>query len=456
MGRGRGRAAKGAGGSAGKCGKERLLATLGDETLSPGPQSIKELLDFPDHVWQRLFKSEHGADRLTRLQVLLGSGLQLSSQYSGKGTAETCVAHLAQKFQEEGVLDLTTKPWQCASAFDCKQFAVDVLLRHEGLSKCSCVFGDFLSTLSPAARAEVDRLTPAKAQALEERRSAYRSMDVFLRDNLSRAFPDDREAACFAHPAAGHCRVWPERPLPATFTMWVAGQTCKDVSTRGKRQGFAGPHTKSYVVWLNMVRAKMPDMIVHEITCSSEAEVRLQEDLGELYDFQTCPDLSPHQLGIPVQRHRQYSIGVLREKFVNIGSWEEFRTLMASRCMLTGEVYFQADEQHRAEVGRMLASKQGWFYHGDDMPSLEDSLTPAEFRRFSNYREKAKHMSLGTNDFYCCDVEQEAAFGTISMLAPCLISHGKLVNGKTKQLATGMEHLLMMGALSDSACTVEG
>ena len=373
MGRGRGKGRKGRN----EEGLASSQADLRESQLPPGPGSLEEVLDFPDFLFERLFRSEAGGDGVHRMRQVLGSGLQLSSQYNGKGTAETCAAHLFSKLVKEQVFASDGPMWKMATAFDLKQFAIDVLRHHDASSKPHCVFGDMQCFLSPEARKELDRLMPAKMQKVEEKLAAFESMDKFLKQNLASALPTDRLAPCFNHTSGDGCPVWPERDLK-TFTVWVAGQTCKDVSRRGSRQGFAGPRTKAYIVWVNMIRKDRPDMFIHEITCSEEAQQRLRDDLGDLYSILTCDSVSPRRLGIPVQRVRQYSVGVLQSKFVHVGSWQEFADIMASRCQVSGDIFFMADELHRSEVSKRLAQRNGWYTSGAELPVIEDQLTPAE------------------------------------------------------------------------------
>ena len=443
MGRGRGR------GRGPKKGQEHGRGHLQEQEVHgsrPGPCSLNEILNFPDMVFTRLLEGEHGSERRARLQALVANGLCLHTQYSGKGTAETCLAHLRQALLDAGVL-AESVPWYTASAFDSKDFACKVLQSHSPESRPRCIFGAMEECLSPEVRTELDRMCPAKSQSAVQRQHAYDAMNELLKNDLARAFPAQHTAACRMHPGKLHgCAVWPEPSSKGELCMFVAGQTCKDVSRRGSRQGFAGPNTRSYVVWLGMVRHRQPDMFLHEITCSSEAAERLEKDLGDLYDILTCACVSPHHLGVPVQRQRQYSVGVLRGKLVHLGSWEEFFQVMGSRCELTGAVFYAASAEHRCEVSQHMAKKQGWYHKPGQQPSLQEQLTPAEFRRFAEYQKVAGERGLGPGEFFCADVDQEVGFGDVSVLAPCLLSHGKIVHGREEFVATSLEHLLMMGA----------
>ena len=431
-------------------GKNKSVCRNAAQQLPPGPTSLQQILDFPDVVWQRVFVGEAGSERLHRVKHLLRSGLDLSSQYSGKGTAETCASHLFSKLVEEEVFPQDgPQQWCMTTAFDLKQFAIDVMRSHKGGSRPKCIFGDMHCCLTSQARRELDRLTPAKNQSVTERLNAFVSMDEYLKEHAVTALPRDRKAPCFIHTSADGCPVWPQKRGPDTFTVWVAGQTCKDVSRRGTRQGFAGPHTRAYIVWVHMVRSQTPDMIIHEITCSADAEDRLKADLEDLYEIQTCSALSPHMLGVPVQRYRQYSIAVLRQKYVQVGSWAEFLQVFESTCELSGDVYFQANDAHRAEVSRAMAQRNGWYVADGETPTLEEQLSPAELRRMQEYQAKARNAAISPGDFYCFDVEQEVPFGALTFMGPCLISHGKIVHGTRQVVATGLEHLLVMGALAD-------
>ena len=59
----------------------------------------------------------------------------------------------------------------------------------------------------------------------------------------------------------------------------------------------------------------------------------------------------------------------------------------------------------------------------------------AEMRRFHEYKKLAEEK--GVTGFYAFDVGQDVGFGPLcENLAPCLISHGKLVHGVRDVLAT--------------------
>ena len=420
-----------------------------EQNLPAGPKSLEDVLNFPDFVAARLFEGEGGSDRVHRLRSLVGPGLQLQTQYSGKGTAETSAAQLRQSLLEHEWLDASV-PWYSASAYDSKDFARQVLLNHCSSSRPKHIFKDMEVCLCPDAAVELRRLQPAKAQRAEEREEAYKAMQRYLQANMSFAFPGDRSAACSVHGSSpSGCCVWPEQ-RPDELRLFVAGQTCKDVSRRGSRHGFAGEHTASYVVWIGVVRHHRPHMFIHEITTSQEAAQRLATDLGDLYHIETCGSVSPHHLGIPVRRNRQYSVGVLKGKLMNLGSWEEFFQIMSSRLELRGDIYFVAPPSFRDEVGRAAAKKQGWSIPADQAASLRDQLTPAEFRRFCEYQKIVSETGPPgpmPQDFFCVDVHQEAEYGGIYTLAPCLLAHCKLVHGSQQIVATGLEHLLIMGAL---------
>ena len=436
-------------------GKGKRFAAEDDEELPGGPETLEQILNFPDVVWERLFSSDNETssqdyqDRLARLRQCLGrAGLELHSQYSGKGTAESAAGQLSKLLASKNAIAATgVGAFVAKTAFDLKPFAVDVLRSHACASRPRCIFGDLKGSLSARAREELDRLTPAKAQSAEARADAFDAMDKYLKEHSATALPRDVKAPCFIHSSVEGCRVWaddePDGPRP--FQLWVAGQTCKDVSMRGLRRGFSGPHTKTYIIWVAMVRSQQPDMFIHEITCSAEAAERLRADLEDMYEILTCDCLSPSLLGIPVHRPRQYSIGVLRGKYIHVGSWDEFRKLLRSKCQIAADVFFQATDEHRAEVGRNLARRHGWFVADGDEVALQDQLTPAEWRRVGEYQAKASKMQMAEGAFFCFDVEQEVKFGSISRMAPCLVSHGKIIHGQRLVLATGLEHLLVMG-----------
>ena len=427
-----------------------------DTNATDGPGSLVDLLDFPERAWSVLFEGPGMEDRLANLKDRIKKGLVLRSQYSGKGTAETAMHHIKSKIVKEGLTGGEPVPWDALSAFDSKEIAQRALLSHSEACRPRCIFGNMEVVLSQDASAMLDSLMPAKCQDNDEKRQAYKDMGKFLKADLVANLPTDQRAPCLVHGAGsaftGPCSLWPEwvdprdAGLQDRVEVWVAGQTCTDVSRRGKRQGWAGPQTRSYVVWVSMVRKKKPSIFIHEITNSQEAADQLHLDLGDLYDIDTQANLSPHVFGFPLTRMRQYSIGTLRGQVAWLGSWEEFVQLFSCRLALNGEVFFCAPAKHRVQVAQQFAKRQGWVFSGTDAPALHEILSPPELRRFTEYEKKFMEKGDSSGGFLCCDVDQEVQFGTAAPIIPCLISHGKLINMKTGDVATGLEHMVIMGA----------
>ena len=449
-----------------------------------GPKDLQEIFDWPDKAWPLIFGPDvpNSQDRLAALQAHVARGLSLRTQYSGKGTAEHCFQHIVQKIHEEKIKEHEKMEWHMLSAFDKKPAARDALLQCKA-EKHGCVFGNFLSALSMKSRDAVLQMEPARTLPASERQEAYQKMGQYLSENLKESFPSEVKATCWRHTTmfTGGCPVWADDK--AAMEIWCAGQVCKDFSRRGLMEGDAGPHTGSYKVWMSMVRARKPRIFIHEITVSQAAEAALKEDLEDLYLIKTITGLCPSMFGIPAQRERQFSVGTLKNVVVNTGSWEEFLNLMGSKCQLDGSVFFCSSEEHRREVVQGLAAKNGWHYSADDnsMPPLSEHMTPAEIRRIDDYETKfqqklmrpgnggaskrhrvAASGSSGTatatatataaaselSGFFCCDVTQNAMFGTVAHYMPCLTSHGKLAakypDGSLK-VAVPLEHLVLMG-----------
>lgn len=438
------------------------LAQRGPERA--GPSTLQQVLDWPDRAWHLIFNGDGGVDRMLNLKRHIRHGINLHTQYSGKGTAEICFQHIKEKIENAGLAMAADLRWKACTAFDKKISAIEVLQNHKSGGAC-CIFGDFESCMAPAARAHLQTMLPDKDSTLVERQRAYRQLGRWLGENVREVFKDDQRATCYKHASdhEGGCMVWrrclegSDRRDSKTIDIWCAGQVCKDVSRRGLMEGFAGPYTRSYKVWVGMVRARRPRVWIHEITVSHLAEKELRQDLEDLYNIKTMMSLSPSMIGIPVSRDRMYSIGTLRGVVVNSGSWEEFLRVCGSKCELSGDIFFRAPARHRREVCRLAAQKRGWYYNDSDdrMPMLSEFLTPAEVRRLNDYSQKFADKNgmpvepnQPINAFFTCDVLQNVTHGTVSGNIPCLTSSGKIMaNWPTGEqaMAVGLEHLLMMG-----------
>ena len=218
--RGSGRGSRRRDGSAG-CASEAAA----EVELPEGPRSLQEVLDFPDLTWQRLFTGSAAAeDRLLRLIDVLKRGVHLSSQYSGKGTAETAAAHLAKKFSEEGLEQQLPGPWlNVASAFDIKPFARDTLKGHTGISRPSCVFADMHVCMNMRARAHLSGMAPEKSASPDVRAAAHECMLAHVKEHAVDMFPANQKGQCFIHGGLDGCEVFPKKDK-SQFLAHVCGR----------------------------------------------------------------------------------------------------------------------------------------------------------------------------------------------------------------------------------------
>lgn len=424
-----------------------------------GFRNITEISNYMDRAWVDIFDSAGagGETRMAAMRGHCGAGVELATQYSGKGTAETCFLHMRQKIEFEGLQQAQGSTWVATTCFDSKPACLKALKQHDG----PCIFGAMESVLTKEAQLELDHLAPAKSQNLDEKKKAYSSMATYLESNLPQVMPDDHKAVCARHSESKTkkvlCKVWPSPSGRSGAGMmrsklWVAGQDCRDVSRRGHCEGFAGKFTRCYKVWIHMLRKARPKMFIHEITVSKQAAATLAEDVGDLFVLHTIKGLCPTMLGCPTVRPRMYTVGILKGVAVSTGSWQDFMELCGNKkCVIDGSAYVLAPHEDRLRVARLASQRKGWYTPEDTMPNLEDMCTPLEIGRLEAWQQKHK-ASASPGKPFICDVQQSDGFGSVSDMAPCLTSHGKLVLGNSADanksemtIAIGAEHMLMMG-----------
>ncbi len=280
------------------------------EGLPPGPRSVSELLERVPAARARLARH-------------VAAGVLLDTQYSGKGTAESCFAKIGVALAKRGLLERGSLKCVVNTAVDMKGTAQTVLLAHEDESRPAHIFGDMNTLVSAAVRQQLDALAPSVSATLEEKQRAFRWCDEALLAEPKTTFPEDLRVPCALHGGDG-CLAWGLLSgHGGMLRLWVAGTSCTDFSSRGKRERSSGVTMRPRKVWVSAVRTAKPDLILHEITPSAKALELLREDLGDLYQVETC-QMSPCDLGYPVMRLRQFTVLARKESLSLHAGWESF------------------------------------------------------------------------------------------------------------------------------------
>lgn len=100
------------------------LAQRGPERA--GPSTLQQVLDWPDRAWHLIFNGDGGVDRMLNLKRHIRHGINLHTQYSGKGTAEICFQHIKEKIENAGLAMAADLRWKACTAFDKKISAIAI------------------------------------------------------------------------------------------------------------------------------------------------------------------------------------------------------------------------------------------------------------------------------------------------------------------------------------------
>jgi len=135
-----------------------------------------------------------------------------------------------------------------------------------------------------------------------------------LQDILSKCtFCRSRTQHCYRHGV--QCPVSYEEPAgEAPHVIAVAGVTCTDFSSFGKRRGISGASMVVFFAWLHQILADEPDLIL--IECVTSFVVAILMALRVKYDLQFL-DFSPLDMGIPAARLRKYML-LTRKSYVKV------------------------------------------------------------------------------------------------------------------------------------------
>ncbi len=367
----------------------------------------------------------------------------MDSQYSGKGTAESCMAKIARGMSAEGLLRVGSPKWSIGTAIEKKKNAQTILLGHADDSLSEHVYRDLNELVPEGVQNEMDRLMPLPSQTNTEKQAAYQEMGRTLAANEADVWTDDHKAMCIKHNE--DCLVssiWRSDDSDQ-LRVWVAGSSCYDFSKRGKRGKDSGSSMRPWKIFIALVRVGRPHILLHEITPCKVAVALLREELGDLYAI-TSAQISPVDLGYPCNRPRQFSICILRGSVEYTGTWDKFYIIYARQLCSSGAALFKADPDYQSKVMHSRARSNGHHYRVGESPHIESVLSPSALGRHVKYQKLMGDHSWDDGSFFY-DADQNPEYNSSGGVIPNLLSHGTLVSGSTMEVAGGLQHLAIMG-----------
>eukprot|EP00435_Cladocopium_sp_Y103_P048908 s774_g14.t1 len=292
--------------------------------LPEGPSAAEELYLWPKRILDQAAKM-HGREVLIQ-NMAAKKGLVMTTTFSGVGSAELAAELLLDALREDGLVQ-PGFDFHVHSACDKDAMCREVLMHHDPGFAPDHVFAQVddclpdhirarLESLLFAAQSEVvDKTFPTardRSQAIEVRgqKLIKDCLDILANTNVL------SQGAC--HACKKMCSRFPDAAKRMVY-LWleVAGSPCIPFIKGGAYgTGLAWLHetTISFLSWGRAMRAKKPDMILHECVPGFTPET-LQKVLNQhedLYDI-TSLVLSPDDMGYAVRRERRYSLCVLKK-----------------------------------------------------------------------------------------------------------------------------------------------
>ena len=286
----------------------------------PGPRSFSEMLDWPSQMRRDICRAP---GMLEVVQAKLSKPLVLTTHYSGLGTAE-----LALFMVEAGIRgdsDGAFTNVYLYSACESDPVARKMLMTHAGEDfRPDHVFGDILSRVPMdqlAVLKEVEAGCLASAEGVMKDPSLSSPDKTQLKDKYGQRmltqFIEILSQCQFAERDFCHVhnQLCPLRPGMAVRGGAehgdVAGTTCVAWSSMRSSDSTTGKwlhkSTLPCLVWLFWIKTTSPSWYLHECVTRFDVEFLMQE----LLQYMTVSFVfSPHQLGLPVNRHRRYTFGI--------------------------------------------------------------------------------------------------------------------------------------------------
>ena len=208
---------------------------------------------------------------------------------------------------------------------------------------------------------------------------------------------------------------------------------------------------KSLLVLMRELQVTQPHIWVHEITRTKGLDAIWARHLGGHYNFWTL-NVSPRQLGYPIDRPRTYTFGIRRD-LSWVGNPQEFRDLFGVEEQGFCASAFCKDP---GEFQVMKASCKVPCDQAQTCADLElkDCLAPGGLAILEEWRAFRKRCGLGVLDkvpAFFVDVNQHVGYSTAGSVVPTLSTTSRIVNlgdPDKEHFFTGKECLLAMGSLS--------
>ena len=354
--------------------------------------------------------------------------MDITSHYSGTGTAEVALAMIAG--------DSMVSYAACDTNAICR----DVLLHHPPASAPQHVFSDLCERppgevmerlrerlkkvqvqagVAPAAPGSDSASTPVSASACAGlgRRWVREAMAILATWTPTR----EDTGACVRHDGC-QCRIFP--PRTSRYHVEVSGVNCQPWSAAGKRHGWLDDRSLPCLILVRTILCIQPDGVCIECTPNFDVEM-LETLLGGTYvgaHAITCPS----DFGVPVFRRRLYMWFDLKSSLDEV-HMDMTSLLVASgrRVVMSPECYVTATTQARRAYYQQLWSQQ----HGGDeplptgsvlrrltsktmspLPRLDQFLWGSSLQRYHDHRAQPYTQDLTSSQCIVVDISQNVGY----------------------------------------------
>ena len=241
---------------------EAANAGLGDKGCVPGPVNLAGLFQFPQQVYDDLFKQDKDGDvMLSRVLSLLRGKVTVTSDYSGMRCWEQALELCVGTLQKNGA-EFPSHPLEYWRVCHLDPTVRRILLDWtDKQSVPKHVFGDINDRIPPVHRERLDA-TEIQGSTPQEKAAVYKQIHQYIYEHKHEIYTTGNASYCYKHNA--QCPVQPvidgpegmKRPLICNG----AGTTCCGWSTRNTSQmrGHAHPAQRPFGIW-KCERAQVQD-----------------------------------------------------------------------------------------------------------------------------------------------------------------------------------------------------
>ena len=221
-----------------------------------------------------------------------------------------------------------------------------------------------------------------------------------------------------------------------------AGNCCQAWSAEGRRLGESHSSQHALLVWIaqrkELALKAQESMFFQECTPLFPIEACLSHPLEKSHHVVHVIS-GPRVHGWPASRERLLSAGLSLHELVWIGPstheeiQREFDSLFAKRCVVSGQVFFQADTASVQDWAKERARKRMRVLSDEDAvgPDLwQHVLTPAQMQRINDYQRLQLQRASLDDGCFIVDVDHWAGSPGPSSGPhfPTLLRHGTILD----------------------------